>query len=53
MLAEGLPGGYADALVTGLWPSLDVLPEAEKSRTGRALDETCHAIGAVGVAAAG
>lgn len=30
----GLQPGYAEALVTGLWPSMDVLPAAEKSRRG-------------------
>ena len=35
----GLPEGYAAALETGLWPSLDVLPEAEKAATGVALAE--------------
>ncbi len=29
--------GYARTLVTGLWPSLDVLPEAEKADTGKRL----------------
>lgn len=29
--------GYARTLVTGVWPSLDVLPEAEKAATGRRL----------------
>ena len=33
----GLPPGYADALETGLWPGLDVLPKAEKEQTGRPL----------------
>ncbi len=27
--------GYARSLVTGLWPSLDVFPDAEKAQTGR------------------
>ncbi len=30
---------YADALETGLWPSLDVLPERERSVTGQPLRE--------------
>jgi len=30
--------GYADCLQSGLWPSLDVLPEIEKSQTGCAID---------------
>lgn len=29
--------GYARTLVTGLWPSLDVLPAAERAATGRRL----------------
>jgi len=37
MRARGLPKGYADGLETGLWPSLDVLPTAERRRTGRPL----------------
>jgi len=39
MRAELLPAGYADCLVTGLWPSLDVLPDQEKAATGDALQE--------------
>ncbi len=27
--------GYAKTLVTGIWPSFDVLPEAEKAQTGK------------------
>lgn len=38
MLEAGLSRGYADALSTGLWPSLDSLPAAERQRTGRPLD---------------
>jgi predicted phosphodiesterase len=34
MRAAGLPQGYALALETGLWPSLDVLPEVERDATG-------------------
>jgi predicted phosphodiesterase len=30
---------YAEALETGLWPSLDVLPPAERAATGRPLQE--------------
>ncbi len=26
--SAGLPEGYAEALETGLWPSLDILPQA-------------------------
>jgi len=33
----GLPRGYAEALHSGLWPSLDVLPAAECNATGRPL----------------
>jgi len=33
----GHADGYARTLVTGLWPSLDVLPPAERAATGRRL----------------
>jgi predicted phosphodiesterase len=33
----GHANGYARALVTGLWPSLDVLPPVERAATGRRL----------------
>jgi diadenosine tetraphosphatase ApaH/serine/threonine PP2A family protein phosphatase len=35
MRETGLPEDYARALETGLWPSLDVLPEAERNAAGR------------------
>jgi len=38
MRQSGLANGYADALGTGLWPSMDVLPDDERSRQGKALD---------------
>ena len=34
MRQAGLPAGYADAMQTGLWPSTDVLPPAERAGTG-------------------
>lgn len=34
MRARGLTGGYDKALVSGLWPSLDVLPPPERKRRG-------------------
>jgi predicted phosphodiesterase len=37
--AAQLPEGYADAMETGLWPSLDVLPPTEKAATGKAIEE--------------
>lgn len=40
MRSHGLPEGYAVALETGLWPNLDILPEAEKLRTGVRLDSS-------------
>ena len=36
MLEAGL-GGYAGALLSGLWPSMDVLPEVERARRGEAI----------------
>jgi len=35
---QELPAGYADCLENGLWPSLDVLPDAERSVAGQALE---------------
>jgi diadenosine tetraphosphatase ApaH/serine/threonine PP2A family protein phosphatase len=35
--AVDLPGAYADALETGLWPSDDVMPEGDRARRGTAL----------------
>lgn len=32
-----LPREYANALTTGLWPSLDILPDIEKQQTGHIL----------------
>jgi predicted phosphodiesterase len=37
MRAARLPEGYAAALSTGLWPSCDVLPPAERARRGQPL----------------
>jgi hypothetical protein len=38
MVAAGVCPGYASALDTGLWPSLDVLPKAERDAAGTPLD---------------
>lgn len=40
MRAAELLDGYADGLGTGLWPSLDVLPAAERAATGIPLAES-------------
>lgn len=40
MRRAGLPDSYQKALATGLWPSLDVLPQDERTQTGQALDVT-------------
>ena len=37
MRARGLPEAYAEALGTGLWPDMDVLPAAERAREGVAI----------------
>lgn len=37
MRERGYPAGYADCLVTGLWPSCDILPEVERADRGRPL----------------
>ncbi len=36
--AGGYADAYAEALLTGLWPSLDVLPATERAATGSRLD---------------
>ena len=38
MLDAGLVSGYADTLISGLWPSEDVLPVAEKKNRGHTLE---------------
>jgi hypothetical protein len=38
MLDAGLVNGYADTLISGLWPSEDVLPAEEKKNRGKALE---------------
>ena len=40
MLKAGLGNGYAEALVTGLWPSMDVLPVQEKLKKGQKIHES-------------
>ncbi len=35
MRSRGFVGGYTDALWTGLWPSMDVLPEAQRQLRGQ------------------
>jgi diadenosine tetraphosphatase ApaH/serine/threonine PP2A family protein phosphatase len=35
--ASGLPGAYAIALETGIWPNDDIMPEADRARRGVAL----------------
>ena len=37
MRAAGLPEGYAAALGSGIWPSCDMLPAAERARRGQAI----------------
>jgi predicted phosphodiesterase len=37
MHRRGFPEDYAETLATGLWPSLDILPERERAETGKRL----------------
>jgi len=37
MTRFGLPDGYRDALTSGLWPNMDVLPETERQQRGNSL----------------
>jgi predicted phosphodiesterase len=48
----GYANGYARTLVTGLWPSLDILPPAERAATGRRLRTRAVRLSAGLVAAA-
>jgi hypothetical protein len=38
MQSCGLTGGYDKALLSGIWPSADVLPDIERGQQGVALD---------------
>ncbi|MEM7292067.1 MAG: metallophosphoesterase family protein [Pseudomonadota bacterium] len=38
MLDSGLDNGYASGLLSGLWPSMDVLPQIERAARGIALE---------------
>ena len=40
MRHEGLPEAYAGSLLTGLWPSMEYLPNAEAAAQGRSLVPT-------------
>ncbi|MDE8346803.1 MAG: metallophosphoesterase family protein [Acidocella sp.] len=50
MRQAGLPAGYAVALGSGVWPSLEILPAAERLRTGIALEHDIVAAPAPAVA---
>ncbi|NJO22694.1 MAG: metallophosphoesterase family protein [Sphingomonadales bacterium] len=39
MRGHGYADAYADALVSGRWPSIDVLPAAERAATGKSIQE--------------
>ena len=45
MATQGLGSAYSNALTTGLWPSMDVLPDAERSFQGRPLSPSPIRIG--------
>lgn len=42
MRRAGHANGYARTLITGIWPSDDVLPEVERARSGNPLAETAR-----------
>jgi len=42
MQQNNLPKEYIEALKSGLWPSLDILPEVEKNQTNKALKENMY-----------
>jgi hypothetical protein len=41
MVARGLPRPYAEALISGMWPADDILPDAERRRGGQPLATHC------------
>lgn len=45
MCEQGQNNAYADALLTGLWPGLDVLPDSEKRQTGQPLSLPALSLG--------
>jgi hypothetical protein len=52
MRRSGHANGYARTLVTGLWPSLDILPPAERAATGvRIRQKTLRIAARAGVSA--
>jgi predicted phosphodiesterase len=46
MRRSGHANGYARTLITGLWPSLDILPAAEREATGKRIRSRTMRIGA-------
>ncbi len=46
MRRSGHANGYARTLITGLWPSLDILPPAEREATGKRIRSRTMRIGA-------
>lgn len=44
MRRAGHANGYARTMITGIWPSHDVLPEVERRATGQPLPEIVHQI---------
>jgi len=49
MRRSGHANGYARTLVTGIWPSFDVLPQAEKAATGMRIRQRTMRLGAARV----
>ena len=43
----GFANGYAKALITGVWPSLDVFPPAERAATGKRLRHRSFSVEAI------
>lgn len=52
MTRFGLPDGYRDALSSGLWPNMDVLPTAERRLRGNAIAQSHLTLKSADVAAA-
>lgn len=44
MIEKGLTQGYDNAILSGLWPSMDVLPETEREQRGIALSDISYPV---------
>jgi hypothetical protein len=51
MRRSGHANGYARTVITGIWPSFDILPEAERAQAGKPIAETTQTLSAMSIPA--